>query len=220
MVKKMLVYGVVGLLAVALVVGTMYILLRPAEVQAGQGPIGGQGQGRVTAVEPGTGYRSGEAVKGGAGAGGRGGVAQGGGVAGNGGGAQGGGVAGNGGGANGRSQGGNGGGRADAVPAGDGVGLDHPADTWIAVSGTVVAFDDDLTVQTAEGEMVFETGPDWYWDANGIALEAGDEVVLQGFYDGDDFEIGAIENVTTGEALAMRDETGRPLWAGRGRWGQ
>jgi len=44
--KKVLSYGVVGLLAVALLAGTVYILLSPTEAQAGQGSTGGQGQGR------------------------------------------------------------------------------------------------------------------------------------------------------------------------------
>jgi hypothetical protein len=162
--KKILSYGVVGLLAVALVAGTVYILQRPAEVQAGQGPLGRQGQTEA-------GYQSG-------------------------------------------------GGRAEAVATGDGFGLEHPADTWIPVSGTVVATDDGLTIETAEGEMALETGPTWYWDENGIGLEAGDDVVLYGFYEGDDFEIGGIENLTSGETVRLRDDTGRPLWAGRGRWGR
>ena len=212
MLKKVVGYGVVGLLAVALVAGVVYILARPAEVQAGQGPLGGQGQGRATAVEPGTGYCGGGAAGLGEGSYGCGQAGQGCGAAGN---------ASNGGGAYGRGQGFQaGGGRGGAVGAGDGVGLDHPADTWITVSGTVVAFDGDLTIQTAEGEMVIHLGATWYWDANGIALDAGDEVEVRGFYDGDEFEAGWIRNVTTGEEIEMRDETGRPLWAGRGRWGK
>jgi hypothetical protein len=43
--KKVLSYGVVGLLAVALLAGTVYILLNPTEAQAGQGSTGGQGRG-------------------------------------------------------------------------------------------------------------------------------------------------------------------------------
>lgn len=185
--KKILSYGVVGLLAVALVAGTVYILQRPAEVQAGQGPLGRQGQTEA-------GYQSGAGNNGRDGAG-------------SGRGAQ-------------RQESRAGGGRAEAVATGDGFGLEHPADTWIPVSGTVVATDDGLTIETAEGEMALETGPTWYWDENGIGLEAGDDVVLYGFYEGDDFEIGGIENLTSGETVRLRDDTGRPLWAGRGRWGR
>jgi hypothetical protein len=207
--------------------------VRPAEVQAEQGPLGGQGQGRATAVEPGTGYYGGGAAGLGEGSYGCDQAGQGCGAAGN---------AGNGGGGYGRGQegqgrgadgnGGNGGGygrgqgfragggRGGAVGAGDGVGLDHPADTWITVSGTVVAFDGDLTVETGEGEMVIHMGATWYWDAKGIALDAGDKVEVRGFYDGDEFEAGWIRNATTGDEITMRDGTGRPLWAGRGRGGK
>ena len=119
---------------------------------------------------------------------------------------------GNGGGGNGRGQG------AGGALTGEGTGLENPAETWTTVSGTVIAFEDELLVETAEGELEVGTGPAWFWDENGIALNPGDEVVLHGFYEGDEFELGAIENAT-GEALTLRDETGRPLWAGRGRWG-
>jgi hypothetical protein len=209
MLKKVVGYGVVGLLAVALVAGVVYILARPAEVQAGQGPLGGQGQGRAGTVEPGTGYYGGGAAGLGEGSYGRGQAGQGRGAAGN---------AGNGGGGYGRGQGAQAG--SGSAGVGDGVGLDHPADTWIPVSGTVVAFDGDLAVETGEGEMVIHMGATWYWDANGIALNVGDKVEVRGFYDGDEFEAGWIKNVTTGAEIAMRDETGRPLWAGRGRWGE
>jgi len=214
MLKKVLGYGAVGLLAVALVGGMVYILARPAEAeaQAERGPLGGQGQGRA-AVESGTGYRGGGAAEVGGQGSGRG--QQGEGRGSDGSGSNGGGVYGGG-----QGFGGGGNGRDGAEGAGDGVGLDHPAETWITVRGTVVAFDDDLVIETAEGEMVLHVGPSWYWDENGIALGAGDEVELKVFYDGDEFEIGWIENVTAGGELQMRDETGRPLWAGRGRQGK
>jgi hypothetical protein len=191
-------YGVVGLLAVALVAGTVYILVRPAEVRAGQGSVGRQGQAELNGGGDVGGY-------------GRGGAGRG----------QGSTAAERGGGAQGRGQESRaGGGPGDGVETGEGVGLEHPSETWITVSGTVVSYDDSLTIQTVEGEMTVETGPSWYWDEYGIELEAGDEVVLHGFYDGDDFEIGAIEEVDSGEQVTLRDDTGRPLWAGRGRWGR
>jgi hypothetical protein len=50
MLSKVLSYGAIGLLAIALVAGTGYILLNPDEAQAGPGFPGGQGQGRGTAT--------------------------------------------------------------------------------------------------------------------------------------------------------------------------
>jgi len=96
----------------------------------------------------------------------------------------------------------------------------HPAETWLTVTGTVIALDHDLAIQTADGEMVVHLGPEWYWEAQGITLNAGDQVEVTGFYEGDDFEAGQIENLTTGQAVTLRDEVGHPLWAGHGRWGQ
>lgn len=88
------------------------------------------------------------------------------------------------------------------------------------MSGVVVArVDDELTIQTADGEMVVHLGPEWYWDAEGIGLSAGDQVQVTGFYEGDEFEVAGVENTTTGESVTLRDDSGRPMWAGRGRQG-
>ena len=151
MLKKILGYGVVGVLAVALVAGMVYILVRPAEVQAGQGPLGGQGQGRAAAVESGAGNRGSGAAASGGNAYGRQAGDQDCEPLGDGGqgyrGGQGSGV----GGGRGSAAGvGSGGGRGQAEAAGDGVGLENPAGTWVAVTGTVVAFDDHLIVRTWE----------------------------------------------------------------------
>jgi hypothetical protein len=214
--KKIFVYGVVGLLAVALVAGSAFILLRPADAEAEQG------RGYVAAAQAGNGNGRGarSLEQGGFGAG-----SQGLGSGGNGGGT----------GASGRGQGvgqsegqgrgqgqsegqGRGQGAGNGIQSGESAGLEqHPADTWIALSGTVVAVDDELTVRTEEGEVVAGTGPTWYWDENGLVLEPGDEVVLHGFYEDGEFKLGSVENLSTGDAFTVRDEIGRPLWAGRGR---
>ena len=47
--------------------------------------------------------------------------------------------------------------------------------------------------------------------------QAGDSVSLTGFYEDGDFEVGQIDDQTTGQTVSLRDESGRPLWAGRGR---
>jgi hypothetical protein len=88
------------------------------------------------------------------------------------------------------------------------------------VSGEVIALaDGELTVETADGELVVHLGPEWYWDAEGIALDTGDEVELTGFFERDEFEVAGVKNSTTGESVILRDESGRPMWAGRGRRG-
>ena len=222
MLKKAFVYGVVGLLAVALVAGSAFILLRPADAEAEQGrgyvaaaqAGSGNGRGAGSLEQGGFGAGSqglgGGRNSGGTGAGGRGqGVGQSEGQGQSRGQGQG------------QSQGqgeGRGQGAGNGIQGGESAGLEqHPADTWMALSGTVVAVDDELTVRTEEGEVVAGTGPTWYWDENGLVLEPGDEVVLHGFYEDGEFKVGSVENLSTGDTFTLRDETGRPLWAGRGR---
>ena len=80
--------------------------------------------------------------------------------------------------------------------------------------------EDELSIQTADGEEVMHLGPEWYWEAEGIALNLGDEVEVTGFYESDEFEVAGIENLTTGESVVLRDDSGRPMWSGGGRQGR
>ena len=56
-----------------------------------------------------------------------------------------------------------------------------------------------------------------YMVENNFQISEGDALVLIGFYDNDKYEIGSVTNSTTGQSMDIRDATGRPLWAGRGR---
>lgn len=95
---------------------------------------------------------------------------------------------------------------------------DHPLETWMTVTGRVVASGGgNLTAQTAEGLLTINLGPEWYVEGTGFALQAGDEVEISGFDEDGTFQVTRIANQTSGETLLLRDETGRPLWAGRGR---
>lgn len=100
-------------------------------------------------------------------------------------------------------------------------GADHPLETWTTIAGTVVAFGGgDLTVQTDEGQLTVNLGPEWYVEATGINLQAGDEIEISGFEEDGVFQVTRIVDQASGETLLLRDETGRPLWAGRGRGGR
>jgi hypothetical protein len=210
MIGKIVKVGIVGLLAATLIGGSVYVVLRPDEARALQ-ETGGRGQsGREYVSETGGGNGYGAEKSTGQGSG-----------SGNG---QGNGATtspGNGAG-QGREQGSGqeaGRGRGNSEESkGSGEGY---ADTeWLTVSGEVVALvDGELTVETTDGELVAHLGPEWYWDAEGIALDVGDEVELTGFFEGDEFEIAGLENTTTGESVILRDESGRPMWAGSGRRG-
>ena len=195
MTKKVLSYGVIGLLAVALLAGSAYILLNPGEVQAGQGSPGGRGQGRGAAVE--SGGSEPEVLN--RNAYGRSETAQGRGALGDG-------AFGAGGAFDGRGQ-----------SSGTGQGRNETVRTveWETLTGEVTVVDGDITVQTAEGDVLVGLGQASYRE--GFALEVGDEVSVTGFHEEGEFKAGTVENLTTGETLVLRDETGRPMWAGRGR---
>lgn len=206
MIGKIVKIGIVGLLAATLIGGSAYVVLRPDKAQAQQVNSGRGQSGREYVSEPGggKGYGAentpGQSNGGGNGKGNSAATAPG---------------SGNG---QGGSQGAGGGKGNSGEPQGSGEG--YPATEWVTVSGEVIArVDDELTIQTADGELVVHLGPEWYWDEEGIALNAGDQVQVTGFYEGGEFEVARVENTTTGESVTLRDESGRPMWAGRGRQG-
>jgi hypothetical protein len=194
MISRIATIGLIGLLAVALIGGSAYILLRPddeavaraagpynrsdsAAGQRGDGYQGGRGaQGRFAGSEGGNGYQGG------------GGVGQ--------------------------------GRQAGSGTLGEGL-ADDPVETWKVISGTVFGLEDDeLTIDTGDGAVTVHLGPEWYWETEGISFVDGDQIQVSGFYEDDTFEVGSIENLTAGQSVTLRNETGRPLWAGRGRQAQ
>jgi hypothetical protein len=94
-------------------------------------------------------------------------------------------------------------------------------DAWLEVQGNVVSADADaLIVQTADGAQVaVENRPWWFAQEQGFSAQVGDQVTLTGFYEEEAFEVGRIDDTTNGQTVLIRDETGRPMWAGRGRRG-
>jgi len=75
-----------------------------------------------------------------------------------------------------------------------------------------------VVVRTDDGrELLVGLGQSSYREAQGFALEVGDRVTVEGFYEDGEFKAGTLQNLATGEALVLRDTTGRPMWAGAGR---
>jgi hypothetical protein len=204
MIARMIKFGIVGLLAATLVGGSAYILLRPEIAQA----VHEDGRGQRYASEPSGGNGKGTAgaknePDGDAGAGNGKGYS-----------------ASEGSGDNAGRGSGRGAGSGNSGKSQSGSGI-YPATEWLTVDGEVIALvDGELTIQTADGEMTTHLGPEWHWEAEGIALNAGDTVELTGFYDESEFEVARIENLTTGESTVLRDDSGRPMWAGRGGQGR
>ena len=93
-------------------------------------------------------------------------------------------------------------------------------DAWVTIDVTVVSVEaTQMAVATADGEELSIDGRTWSFALqSGFQAAVGDTLQLTGFYENGEFEIGALRNLTTGLEIAVRGETGRPLWAGGGRW--
>ncbi len=227
----------VGVLAVALIAGTGYLVLRPAEQVGAVGSP--DGRGRNEATTSGAGRASFEIERSQAqGGGGRNAVEAGAGVGGQGSGqsgqrggrdcdgetlgstAQGQGQGTGGSGARGvNGAGGQGGGIGNSSVNGQGEPLaENPQTSWETVTGEIIELDSEMLVQTEDGdEILIGLGQSWYRDEAGFALTVGDEVSVAGFYEDGEFKAGVVENLSTGETLTLRDASGRPMWAGRGQ---
>lgn len=89
---------------------------------------------------------------------------------------------------------------------------------WQALKGLVIAVDaEQMTVATGAGHIEVVDRP---WDfalQQGFVAQVGDQVSLMGFDEAGTFEVGQLINETTGQQVQIREESGRPLWAGGGR---
>ena len=75
----------------------------------------------------------------------------------------------------------------------------------------------NMTMSTVDGEIIaFQTGQPGFFAEQGVTIQVGDEIVVLGFYEGDQFMAGEITQVSTGLRVMLRDPNGRPLWAGPG----
>ena len=95
--------------------------------------------------------------------------------------------------------------------------------TWVTLEGTVQQADAlALVVNLNDGGGQVEIlNRAWgYAQSAGFSAEVGDSVRITGFYDQEGkFEAKLIKNLASGQSVTLRDEGGRPMWAGRGRWG-
>ena len=89
-------------------------------------------------------------------------------------------------------------------------------DEWLEVVGTVVSMnDEELVLQLQDGqEMVIECKSWTYALELGFTTGIGNELKLYGFYEGEEFEVGGFEDLTTQLLTMVREESGRPFWAG------
>ncbi len=90
----------------------------------------------------------------------------------------------------------------------------------VTLSGTVESVSDAGVIVAVAGELPIEIAGRAlsYAIEQGFVFHPGDNLSLTGFYEDQDFEVQALENFTTSQSLALREQNGRPLWAG-GRGG-
>ena len=91
-------------------------------------------------------------------------------------------------------------------------------DEWITYEGSLMSFQGgNMTMSTADGEIIaFKTGQPRFFAEQGVTFQVGDEIIVVGFYQNDQFSAGDITQVSTGARVMLRDPNGRPLWAGPG----
>jgi hypothetical protein len=117
----------------------------------------------------------------------------------------------------GRGAGGQGQGRGEGGGWAAGTELGAAPQEIETFEGLVVETD-ELVVEIAPGETIqVGLGPGAYREAQGFGLQAGENVRVSGYWEGDEFKATEVRNHTTGQSIVLRDSTGRPMWAGQGR---
>jgi len=93
-------------------------------------------------------------------------------------------------------------------------------EAWSLYEGVVTqapAAGVDLVIKTAGGEEIMVgTGPG-YMEDQGFALQAGETVRVQGYWEEDELKAASVTRLRDGETITLRDNGGRPAWAGAGR---
>lgn len=104
----------------------------------------------------------------------------------------------------------------------EGAGEPVAQEDWISLEGVVTAYDGNIvTIETDDDELVdLKLGPPRFLESLDVTFEAGDELEVLGFYEGDVFNVAEISLVDSGEQIVLRDADGNPLWNGGGRQGQ
>jgi len=65
-------------------------------------------------------------------------------------------------------------------------------------------------------KLTVGTGP-MYMASQGFILQPGEPVQVLGYWDDHEFKAAQVTCLTDGQTITLRDEMGRPAWAGAGR---
>ena len=91
--------------------------------------------------------------------------------------------------------------------------VDNVGEAWSAAVTVAELGDVGMNVTLEDGTPLYiELGPSFFWQEQGT-LEPGDVVTVDGFYNGDQYHAASITKAD-GTLLALRSETGQPLWSG------
>ncbi|MDX9953878.1 MAG: hypothetical protein RBT75_07275 [Anaerolineae bacterium] len=97
------------------------------------------------------------------------------------------------------------------------IAVEHAVAEMETIQGVVISSDSEILVRTAEGEEVLVVlGQAWYREQAGFTVAVGDEVSVVGFYEDGEFKAVTVEDLTTGATITLRDASGRPAWSGQG----
>jgi len=84
--------------------------------------------------------------------------------------------------------------------------------TMAPLSGTLLQKGDEWGLKVGDTEYDIHMGPIGYMASKGLSLKDGAEATITGFISSTDVSVATIE--TGGSSIVLRDETGRPAWAG------
>ena len=114
-------------------------------------------------------------------------------------------------------------GKGGGLQDGDRTGVPDPQATageWAEYEGKVTSIDSSMIfVETEDGsEIVIEGRALVFMQDSGFVTNVGNTLLISGFYEDDEYKVATIIDQTSGETIVVRDESGRPGWAGNG-WG-
>ncbi len=99
---------------------------------------------------------------------------------------------------------------------GDGIpDASENIDEIVSLDGVISYVDEiQMVVDTSDGQVLVESRPWTFLVSLGFSASVGEELRMTGFYEDGVFEVMTIEQVSSGTVFILRDEDGRPMWAG------
>jgi hypothetical protein len=91
-------------------------------------------------------------------------------------------------------------------------------DEVVSLQGETLSVSEDELVLNTAGEELRIEGRVWrYAQEQGFTTQVGRTLQVTGFYDNQKYEVIQMTDLTSNQSVTVRDENGRPLWAGQGK---